>query len=162
MTPKPALTPPPAAQKPAEPASIKTAPKADGPLEDSVSVVLLRSILSKLEELLAATVEAPRYSATENIEEVLIRQVIVVTAETPVQGPYIKVPKGYTTTIRLRHHSGTNPIGRVGFSQASVLDASARSQLAEGESIAIRVSNLDRIWLDSDLNSTEFELIVER
>ena len=121
----------------------------------------LAGIYDRLEELIDAVVEPTRYSDDENIEEIIIRAVTVETANTPVQGPDIPVPKGYHVVVRQRNHSG-DPVGRVAFSRNAIQNDGTRSLLRDGDAVSAKISNLNRVWVDADTASIAFELMVER
>jgi len=94
-------------------------------------------------------IEPPRRTPAEGIDEFLVRVVQVVTVGTPVRGPDVKVPKGYGTLIRQRAHVGT-PVGYFAGSQGAVRNNAQRSELQDGESVTVFVSNLKNIWVDAD------------
>ena len=92
----------------------------------------------------------------------IIRVVRVTAADTPVQGPTIEVPAGYQVTVRQRRHSGAARTGRVAASQAELNNTLTRTELADGDSFNLpRVSNLNQIWCDTDVATTDFELITD-
>ena len=115
----------------------------------------MASVEELLAQILAAVVEPPRnVSGTEAV----IRRVVVETPGSPVPGPDITVPKGYSCVVRQRHNPGA-PVGYVAFSQSEVASTQARSELQNNDSITVRVSNMNKIWFDSDTAATEFEII---
>lgn len=115
----------------------------------------MASVEELLEQILAAVIEPPRnVSGTEAV----IRRVVVATAGTPVRGPDIAVPRGYSCVVRQRHNAGA-PAGYVAFSESEVASTQARAELQNNDSLTVRVSNMNRIWFDSDTAATEFEII---
>ena len=106
-------------------------------------------IIGRLGTINQSIIAAPRRSAEEGIDELLVKVVQVVTVGTPVRGPDVKVPKGYTTLVRQRAHVGT-PVGYVAGSQGSVRNNQERFELQDGESVTVNVSNLKNIWVDAD------------
>ena len=123
----------------------------------------VRDSLSEIKTLLIAVrdsnIEPIRYDDAQ--VETLIRRVRVTTAGTSVQGPNIAVPKGFTTVVRMRRHTGT-PNGYVALSEHAVSSTDTRIETQDNDSISINVSNWSKIWFDADTNTTDFELIVEQ
>jgi len=123
----------------------------------------VKDSLSEIKNLLIAVrdsnIEPIRYDDAQ--VETLIRRVRVTTAGTTVQGPGIDVPKGFTTVIRMRRHSGT-PNGYVAMSEHAVSSTETRIEMRDNDSVSINVSNWSKLWFDADSNTTDFELIVEQ
>ena len=120
-------------------------------------------VVSLLTEIRDALMGPEAYSDTDNAPRGLIRSVTVVTPGTPVRGPDVPLPPGYTVTVRQRHHSG-NPVGYFGFSQDDVLVDGHRSVWHDNDSLTLstkRVGNMKYLWFDADTASTVFEIIVE-
>ena len=123
----------------------------------------VRDALTEIKTLLIAVrdsnIEPVRYDDAQ--VETLIRRVRVATAGTSVQGPGIDVPKGFTTVVRMRRHSGS-PNGYIALSEHAVSSTDTRIETQDNDSISINVSNWSKIWFDADTNTTDFELIVEQ
>ena len=123
----------------------------------------VRDSLSEIKTLLIAVrdsnIEPIRYDDAQ--VETLIRRVRVTTAGTKVQGPGIDVPKGFTTVVRMRRHSGT-PNGYIAMSEHAVSSTDTRIEMRDNDSVSINVSNWSKLWFDADSNTTDFELIVEQ
>jgi len=123
----------------------------------------VRDALTEIKTLLIAVrdsnIEPIRYDDAQ--VETLIRRVRVTTAGTSLQGPGIAVPKGFTTVIRMRRHSGT-PNGYVALSEHAVSSTDTRIEMRDNDSVSINVSNWSKLWFDADSSNTDFELIVEQ
>lgn len=119
----------------------------------------LFSIQDQLNVINSSILEGARYDDAQN--EAIIRRVNVSTAGTPVNGPNIPVPRGFTTVIRQRRHTGT-PNGYIALNEHSVGSTDFRIELQDNDSISLKVTNWDEIWFDADTANTAFELIVEQ
>jgi len=123
----------------------------------------VRDALTEIKTLLIAVrdsnIEPIRYEDAQ--VETLIRRVRVTTAGTALQGPGIDVPKGFTTVIRMRRHTGT-PNGYIALSEHAVSSTDTRIEMRDNDSVSINVSNWSKLWFDADSNTTDFELIVEQ
>ncbi len=118
-------------------------------------------IVDRIEKVQEASVEPPR--RFRGRDEVIIRVVNVATNAVAniVQGPDIKIPIGYTLTVRQRFHSGT-PTGYVAMTAQSVQRSLERIELKDGEDVAFKVANMEALYFWSDDNSEVFfELIAE-
>lgn len=121
-----------------------------------------RELTAKLAELIKTIISPPRFSDQQQLDQVVIRVVEVATSGTPVQGPDVTVPKGYTCVIRQRRHLAIDPAGRVAFSRNAIQNTLERAELGDGDVLEVKIDNLKYVWLDSDTDATFFELIVER
>ena len=123
----------------------------------------VRDSLSEIKSLLIAVrdsnIEPIRYEDAQ--VETLIRRVRVTTAGTALQGPGVPVPKGFTTVIRMRRHSGT-PNGYVALSEHAVSSTDTRIEMRDNDSVSINVSKWSKLFFDADSSNTDFELIVEQ
>ena len=123
----------------------------------------VRDSLAEIKTLLIAVrdsnIEPVRYDDAQ--VETLIRRVRVTTASTALQGPDIDVPKGFSTVIRMRRHSGT-PNGYIALSEHAVSSTDTRIEMQDNDSVSINVSNWSKLWFDADSSDTDFELIVEQ
>ena len=122
----------------------------------------LRDIVVRLVQLIQTVISPPRYSDHQQLDQVVIRVVQVVTSGTSVQGPDVAVPKGYTCVIRQRRHNSIDPLGRVAFSRNAIGNTVERSELGDGDALEVKISNMKEAWFDSDTDATFFEMIVER
>lgn len=95
-----------------------------------------------------------------NLNTFTVRPVTLVTPGTPVQGPDVVVPHGYSVVVRMRRHAGS-PNGYVADSSANA-GGTNRSILRDNDAILLNVTNLNAIWVDADTATTVFELIVEQ
>lgn len=96
-----------------------------------------------------------------NKSSVTFRTVTVATAGTPQQGPTVTVPDGFALLIRLRITQGAVE-GRVSDSSANALDAAKRMEMVIGDSISLKVNNMNLLFFDADTNGTVFELVAEQ
>ena len=119
----------------------------------------LFSIQDQLNVINTSILEGQR--RTDAQQEAIIRRVNVSTAGTAVNGPNISVPPGFVTVIRQRRHSGT-PNGYIALTEHAVGSTDFRIELQDNDSISLKVTNWDEIWVDADTNNTAFELIVEQ
>lgn len=119
------------------------------------------TVLSLLRRLRQAVIQAPRPSdSSAGGDEFIVRRLQVRTAGTPQRGPNIPVPRGYSVVVRQRRHAGS-PTGYIAGSETAVSATDSRSELSDGDSINVKVSNLNKIWADANTNNISFELIVE-
>ena len=115
-------------------------------------------VLDVLDQVREAIIEPPRTIAST--KEVLIIVRTVVTAGTPVQGPSILVPRGFSTIVRQRRHTPIRT-GYVAFERSDTGNTLNRIEFRDNDSIALRVQHLDSLWFDADIGATSFELIAE-
>lgn len=118
-----------------------------------------QQILAELRRI-ANVLGATRRTRTEAAPQVIIRRVRVTAVDEAIQGEDIAVPEGVITTIRQRRHL-TNPTGYVAFTQAGLRDTTSRAELADGDSLAVRISNFKYAWFSADTANTDFEMIAE-
>ena len=104
---------------------------------------------SLLGRVLDAIIEPPRSSPTQSVDEIIVRVVRVLIAGTPVQGPDIPVPKGFSVTVRQRRHVGTIT-GYVAGSRNAIAQSLERSELRDNDPYLVNVSNLKNLWFDAD------------
>ena len=119
---------------------------------------LLLLLVSKIDQLRDAVIAPPRLA--QDAKEVLAIVTTVVTAGTPVQGPGIRVSRGYPTVIRQRRHTGTTRTGYVAFERSDTGNPLSRMTFRDNDSIALPLERLDSVWFDADNADTSFELIV--
>ena len=115
--------------------------------------------IDKLEQVIQAVIAPPR--PIVDAKEVLVIVKTVITAGKPVQGPDILVPRGLTTVIRQRRHTGPTRTGYVGFERSDTGNSLNRMEFRDNDSISLRLEHLDSLWFDADNADTSFELIVE-
>jgi hypothetical protein len=115
-------------------------------------------LVSKIDQLREAVIAPPRLA--QDVKEVLVIVATVVTAGTPVQGPNIRVSRGYPTVIRQRRHTGTTRTGYVAFERSDTGNPLSRMQFRDNDSIALPLERLDSLWFDADNADTSFELVV--
>jgi hypothetical protein len=120
---------------------------------------LLLLLVSKIELLRDAVIAPPRLA--QDAKEVLVIVRTVITAGTPVQGPDIRVSRGYFTVVRQRRHTTGNPrTGYVAFERSDTANPLSRMEFKDNDSIGLPLERLDSLWFDADNNDTSFELIV--
>ena len=91
----------------------------------------------------------------------IARVVTVTTAGTPVQAPTFAIPDSFGVAVRAHRDNGVK-ILYVAPSSADVIDATKRISLGKGESMVLKVNNVDDIWFDSSVNGTKAEVLVEQ
>ena len=121
-----------------------------------------RELIDKLVKLIETVISPPRHSDSQQVDQIVIRVIQVETSGTPVQGPDVSVPKGYTCVIRQRRHNAIDPLGRVAFSRNAIRNTLERSETGDGDALEVKISNMKEAWFDSDTDATFFEMIVER
>ena len=115
----------------------------------------------------AITVESPM-PVTGTVDANILNQaafqvqtVTVVTAGTPVQGPSIPVPNTVAVAIQNPSTNANNTVLYVANSSANALLPASRMELKRGESIALYISNVNLIWIDSNNSGATAKLLVE-
>lgn len=91
----------------------------------------------------------------------ITEKVTVVTAGTPVNLPSILIPDGRELTIRAKVSNGKKLI-YVANSSANALLAASRVELAAGEGVGLFVTNANAVWINSNANNQDVELLVEQ
>ena len=117
--------------------------------------------LDRIEKLLTPNLEVQRDVNNHSQSEAIIRRVRVDTAGTPKQGPDVAIPPGVVSVIRQRRHT-TSPNGYVAANERDVTSTGSRSEMLNGDTIVLSVSNWNNLWVDADTNDTDFELIAEQ
>lgn len=84
----------------------------------------------------------------------------VLQSSTPVNLPDVPIPDGVEIALRASITNGNARIF-VSDSAINVLDSLNRGTLASGESIGLRLTNLNLIWIGSSANNRSVEIIVE-
>ena len=118
------------------------------------------TVLEEIRDLLTSP-PLPIVLPIDSQPEVLIRRVRVDTAGTAVQGPYVPIPKGVASVIRQRRHTAS-PNGRIALNEHDVSSTGTRIETVNGDTVVLTISNWNKIWFDSDLDETDFELIAEQ
>ena len=137
---------------------VQPRPRAPTTLDDVAA--LLRENNRILSEIFTGLIP-PRRSEQQQVPEGLARRIVVTTAGTPVQGPDVKINRGYGVVVRQRNHTVGAPIGYVGFTQGDVLNTNTRIETLDGDSFVVRISNFNKLWFNADTNDTLFEIFVE-
>jgi hypothetical protein len=119
---------------------------------------LLLLLVSKLDQLREAVIAPPRVA--QDAKEVLVIVATVINSGTPVQGPRVRVSRGYPTVIRQRRHTGTTRTGYVAFERSDTANPLSRMAFRDNDSISVPLEGLDSLWFDADNNDTSFEIIV--
>ena len=119
---------------------------------------LLLLLVGKIDQLREVVIAPPRLA--QDAKEVLVIVATVATAGTPVQGPAIRVSRGYQTVIRQRRHTGATRTGYVAFERSDTGNNLNRMEFRDNDSISLPLESLDSLWFDADNGPTSFELIV--
>ena len=114
--------------------------------------------IDKLDQVVQAVIAPPR--PVVDAKEILVIVKTVITAGKPVQGPEILVPRGLTTVIRQRRHTGPTRTGYVAFERSDTGNSLNRMEFRDNDSISLPLESLDSLWFDADNGPTSFELIV--
>jgi len=119
---------------------------------------LLLELRDLTKELIRVTIQAPRHSQKYALDQVRVWLIEQFNPGTPIQGPDMPIPPGYSVLVRMRPQAGT-PIGYVAGSEGTVRDSYSRVHLQEGESITVFVTNLKYLWFDADTAATQMEIV---
>ena len=112
--------------------------------------------------LINASEAATAVSATiPNSTEFTVQQETVTTAATPVQAAALAVLTDRAVTIQNDPTNAGNAILYVANSSANALLTTARVQLSRSQSLVLNIDNLDKIWLNSNINGVKATLVVE-
>ena len=90
-----------------------------------------------------------------------VQSITVTTAGTPVQGPSLAVPNTVAVAVQNPSTNPNNTVLYIANSSANALLAASRMELKRGESIALYISNVDLIWLDSNNSGAIAKILVE-
>ncbi len=110
-----------------------------------------------------ATFGAPStvVSAEPNFPSFTALVVNVPTANTAVQLPDTPIPDGAVLGLRAKITNGPRRIFLAN-SSANVLLSGSRIELRSGESVELRLHNLNAIWIASNQNNADLEILVEQ
>ena len=97
-----------------------------------------------------------------NEAAVTMLTVTVAVPGTPVQGPPVAIPDGFSVVVKNRSAQGGAPIVFVGNSNPSVQVATTRVELLKGESLAYFITSMDLLFFDSDVAGCIIELTAEQ
>ena len=97
-----------------------------------------------------------------NEAAVTMLTVTVAVPGTPVQGPAVAIPDGFSVVVKNRSTQGGAPIVFVGNSNPSVQVATTRVELLKGESLAYFITSMDLLFFDSDVAGCIIELTAEQ
>tara|TARA_Y100000310_G_scaffold195167_1_gene195166 strand:- start:289 stop:660 length:372 start_codon:yes stop_codon:yes gene_type:complete len=97
-----------------------------------------------------------------NEAAVTFQTVTVAVAGTPVQGPNLVVPDGFSVVIKNRSTQAASPIAFIGDSNAKVQVSTTRAELLRGECLAYYITNMNLIFCDSDTNGCIIEFTAEQ
>ena len=100
-------------------------------------------------------------AATPNRSAVSFRTVTVVTSGTPVQGPSVTVPDGFSVAVKNRITNAGSPTGFVANTSGNTANATVRTEMLKGEAFAMFEDNYDNFFFDASLDGTIFELFSE-
>jgi hypothetical protein len=93
-----------------------------------------------------------------NLSSFVVRTVTVASPGTPVQGPNVRVPNGMELAVRLR----SGGPGYVASSLAAAQSAALRTEVEEKEGVAIKVGNMNAVWVGAPAAGAVFEFLVEQ
>ena len=110
----------------------------------------------------AVIVGAIVVTATPNRSAVIFRTVTVVTATTPVQGPSVTIPDGFSLVVKNRITNAGTPTGFVANSSGNTADATLRTEMLKGEAFSMFEDDMDTFFFDASLDGTIFELFAEQ
>ena len=133
-------------------------------IAESISTFALevKESLARIEELLKDPVEEERGNWGAGARsEAIVRRVRVETAGTAVQGPDVSIPRGVVSVIRQRRHDASRN-GYVATNERDVSSTGSRVEMQNNDTVVLQISNWNKIWFDSDTNTTDFELIAEQ
>lgn len=99
---------------------------------------------------------------TPNKTAIAFGTVTVAVAGTPVQGPNLTVPNGFSLVVRQRVTQAGSPVGYVANSGANCAISANRNETLKGMGFAFFISNANLLWFDSDTAGTIFDLSVEQ
>jgi len=97
-----------------------------------------------------------------NEAAVTMQTVTVAVPGTPVQGPAVAIPDGFSVVVKNRSSQAGAPIAFVGNSNASVQVSATRVELLKGESLAYFITSMDLLFFDSDTAGDIIELTAEQ
>lgn len=90
------------------------------------------------------------------------RTAVVAVPGTPVQGPDVAIPDGFSVLVEFRITQPDSPIGYVANSGANTALSANRKELVKGGAFTLYVTNMNLIFFDSDTAGAVFELTVEQ
>ena len=96
-----------------------------------------------------------------NFASFLAQVVTVAASGTPVQLPSVVVPDGASVTIRAKVDNNNKKI-YLADSSANTALASNRLVLRAGESVEMRLQNINSVWIDSNSNGAQVEVLAEQ
>lgn len=103
-----------------------------------------------------------QYSKLPNRSAITFKGVTVVTAGTPVQGPDVPIPHGYTLAIRNRVTNPGTPIVYVANNAANTSNPAERNELGKGDVERFNITNMNLLWFDATANGIIAELVAEQ
>lgn len=86
----------------------------------------------------------------------------VVTAGTPVQGPDVAVPNGFSVAIIFRATQAGSPKGYMADSGANTALSASRTEMNKGDVRVLFVTNLNLLFFDTDTSGAVFDLVLEQ
>lgn len=110
----------------------------------------------------AVVVGAIVVTPTPNRSALTFRTVTIAAAGTPVQGPSVTIPDGFSLAVKNRITNAGAPTGYVANSGANTAVAASRTEMLKGEAFAMFEDNMDNFFFDATINGTIFELFAEQ
>lgn len=102
---------------------------------------------------------SPVISPQPNSAVFSVLKFTVVTSGTPVQLSNTVVPDGFEVLIVAdKNQNGTMFVAN---SSANTADATKRFELKKGDSLSLRINNLDLVWIDSTNNNRSIFVVFE-
>lgn len=101
-------------------------------------------------------------SPTPNRPDWTARTVTVVTAGTPVQGPDVSIPNGFSVLIRQRVTQTGSRRLYVARTAANAGIAANRFEFSKGDGLRLFITNLNLLFFDTNTDGTIAELVVEQ
>lgn len=90
------------------------------------------------------------------------RTVTVLTAATPVQGPNVAIPDGFSVAVIFRATQAGTPKGYMANSSANTAILASRTEMNKGDVRRLFVTNLNLLFFDTDTSGSIFDLVVEQ
>ena len=133
-------------------------------IADSIGSFALevKESLARIEELLKDPVDEARSNWGVGARpEAIVRRVRLDTPGVAVQGPNVSIPRGVVSVIRQRRHDASRN-GYIATNERDVSSTGSRVEMQNNDTVVLQISNWNKIWFDSDTNTTDFELIAEQ
>ena len=94
----------------------------------------------------------------ESKSKFTVEEATVATAGTPVQLSDIQVAESAEIVIKAKRSN----LGAIKIGESSAQALAGKFTLDPGEAVKLRISNVNKIYIDSEVNGDKVELIVEQ